>query len=317
MERPPRHLSFVGFLALIFLSASLFLQSGCISQTAPLGSAENPVKLFFTPSVDAKVIEDNSIQFKNYLEEKTPYRFSISVPQSYIAVVESFGTKRADVAAINTFGYVMAHERYGVEARLTVLRHGQKTYQSEFLAKANGPIQGLKDFHGRKIAFVDGASTSGYLLPMKMLMDLGIKPSQIVFAGKHDSVITMIYQGAVDGGAAFYSPPLGGEMQEARRLVRTQYPDIESKVKIVALSEAIPNDPIVFRREMPEEMKEKIAEAFLRFVETPEGQRAFQRIYGVTGVQKASDADYGAVREMIRVVGQDLDTMMKTSRRNP
>ena len=71
------------------------------TKKAELGTAENPVKLYFIPSVDAKVVEDNSKVFKTYLEKETPYKFEVVIPQSYIAVVEAFGTKRADVASIS------------------------------------------------------------------------------------------------------------------------------------------------------------------------------------------------------------------------
>lgn len=297
----------ITMLGLVLMTAL----TGCTSKKAELGSAENPVKLFFTPSVDAQVIEDNSKIFKDFLEKNTPYKFSVAIPQSYIAVVESFGTKRADVAAINTFGYILANQKFGAEARMTVIRHGSDTYQAQFLAKADGPIKDVKDFNGRKFAYVDGSSTSGYLLPAKMLKDKGVTPSEIVFAGKHDSVITMIYQGQVDGGATFYSPPADGEIQDARRLVKTQYPDVEKKVKIVQLSDAIPNDPIIFRKDLPEEMKNTIVEAFLKFVSTPEGKVAFEKIYGVTDIKKASDSNYDGVRQMLQALGQNADDLMK------
>ncbi len=98
------------------------------------------------------------------------------------AVVEAFGTKRADIAAINTFGYMLAHEKYGAEARLTVLRHGLATYQAMFVAKSDSKIKSIDDLAGKKIAFVDPASTSGYLLPLKMLKDKNISPKETVFA---------------------------------------------------------------------------------------------------------------------------------------
>src|SRR5690606_1147 len=108
--------------------------------------------------------------------------FEVSIPQSYIAVVEAFGSKRADVAYMNTFGYILAHEKYGAEARLTSLRHGASTYQGQFIARADGAIKSLKDIEGRKVAFVDPASTSGFLLPKKVLHDRGIRPKEEVFA---------------------------------------------------------------------------------------------------------------------------------------
>ena len=162
--------------AILFLATLLTV--ACTKKTAELGSEANPVKLHFVPSVDAKVIEDNSKAFKSYLEKNTPYKYEITIPQSYVAVVEAFGTKRADVAAFNTFGYILAHDKYGAEARMTVLRHGLATYQSQFIVKADSPIKKLEDLAGKKIAFVEPASTSGYLLPLKTLKEKHIDPDK-------------------------------------------------------------------------------------------------------------------------------------------
>lgn len=296
------------------LSGLMF--SGCTSKKAELGTAENPIKLHFVPSVDAKVIEDNSKIFKDYLEKNTPYKYEVNIPQSFVAVVEAFGTKRADVAAINTFGYVLAHDKYQAQALLTVLRHGLSTYQSQFIAKADSPIKKLEDLAGKKIAFVDPASTSGYLLPLKTLKEKKIEPKESMFAQKHDNVVSMVYQGQVDAGATFYSPPSKDakgkeQIEDARRLVLTQYPDVEKKVVILSLSEPIPNDPIIFRKEMPEEMKTKIVDAMMNFVSTEEGKAAFNAIYGVTALKKATDADYESVRTMLKTLGKDASELMK------
>ncbi|WP_374074974.1 phosphate/phosphite/phosphonate ABC transporter substrate-binding protein [Bdellovibrio bacteriovorus] len=257
------------------------------------------------PAVDAKVLTDNAKILEEYLEKNTPYKFEITIPQSFVAVVEAFGTKRADVAAINTYGYYLAHKQYGAEARLTVIRYGLATYQSQFLAHADGKIKSLKDLAGKKIAFVDPASTSGYLLPLKTLKDRKIEPKDIVFAMKHDSVVTMIYQRQVDAGATYYSPPQNGHIEDARRLVKTQYPDVEQKVKIIELSEPIPNDPIAFRKDMPEEMKEKIVDTLLQFAATDEGKKAIDLMLGATNFKKATDGDYDTVREMLKTLSPE------------
>ncbi|WP_347357931.1 phosphate/phosphite/phosphonate ABC transporter substrate-binding protein [Bdellovibrio sp.] len=285
------------FLIIVLLGPIL---SGCHLKKDVLGTAENPIKFHLVPAVDAKVLTDNSKVLKEYLEKNTPYKFQITIPQNFVAVVESFGTNRADVAAINTYGYYLAHKQYGAEARLTVIRYGSATYQSQFLARADSKIKSLKDLNGKKVAFVDPASTSGYLLPLKTLKDLKVEPKDTVFAMKHDSVVTMIYQGQVDAGATYYSPPQNGQIEDARRLVKTQYPDVEQKVKIIELSEPIPNDPIAFRKDMPEEMKEKIVDTLLQFAATPEGQKALDLMLGATNLKKATDSDYDSVREMLR-----------------
>jgi phosphonate transport system substrate-binding protein len=302
--------------SLLFSLASVaILSSSCTKKKAELGSEENPVKLHFVPSVDAKVIEDHSKTFKTYLEKATGYKFEVTIPQSYVAVVEAFGTKRADVAAFNTFGYILANEKYGAEARMTVLRHGLATYQSQFIVKADSGIKKLEDLNGKKVAFVEPASTSGYLLPIKTLNEKGIKPKETVFAGKHDNVVSMVYQGQVDAGATFYSPPHKDEngveqMEDARRLVLQQYPDVKDKVVILDLSESIINDPIVFRKEMPEEMKNKIVDSMMAFVATEEGKAAFKAIYGITEVKKATDADYDPARAMLKAAGASAEDLL-------
>lgn len=300
---------------MILLVATAAFTTGCTKKTAELGSAENPVKLHFVPSVDAKVIEENSKAFKEYLEQNTPYKFEITIPQSYVAVVEAFGTKRADIAAFNTFGYILAHDKYGVEAKMTVLRHGLATYQSQFIVKTDSNIKTIEDLAGKKVAFVEPASTSGYLLPLKTLNEKNINPKETVFAGKHDNVVSMVYTGQVDAGATFYSPPFKDDkgvmqMEDARRLVLTQYPDVEAKVRILTLSEPITNDPIVFRKDMPEEMKTKIVDTMINFVGTPGGKAAFKAIYGITDVKRATDADYDVARAMLKSSGKSAEELL-------
>ena len=299
------------FRGLSFLSLVLPLLVSCTFKKADLGTQENPIKLFFVPSVDAKVIDANSKDVKDILEATTPYKYEINVPQSFIAVVEAFGSKRADVAAMNSFGYIVANEKYGAEAKLTVIRFGSPTYKGQIIARTKDNIKDIKSLAGKKFAFVDPASTSGYLLPMKLMKEAGVKLGETIFAMKHDNVVSMIYQGQVDAGATFHSPSEEGVIQDARRLVKTQYPDVEQKISVVTLTQEIPNDPIVFRKDMPEDMKNKIAVAFLEMSKTEKGKAAMKAIYGVTEMKMATDKDYDPVRQMLKDLGTDATQLVQ------
>ncbi|OYZ23981.1 MAG: phosphonates-binding protein [Bdellovibrio sp. 28-41-41] len=289
----------------------LFGMLACTRNISELGSKDNPIKLHFLPSIEAKVIEDNSKAFKVFLEANTPYKYEIVVLPSYVSVVESFGTKKADVAALNSFGYLLAHERYGAEARMIVLRHGSATYQSQFIVPNDSKIKSLKDLDGKTIAFADPSSMSGYLLPLKTLRDHKVNPKESIFAMKHDAVVTKVYLGEVDAGATFYTPPAAnGAVEDARRLVLTQYPDVVKKVKILDLSEPIPNDPIVFRKDMPEEMKLKVIDALMKFIKTEDGLKAFKETYGVTDLKLTTDAEFEPIRKMLAEIGKSAQEMM-------
>jgi phosphonate transport system substrate-binding protein len=278
-----------------------------------LGSYSNPIRFYFTPSVDASTISFNARVLTDYLHEKTGYYFTTAVPASYIAVVEAFGTDKVDVAAINTFSYLMANTKYGAEARLRVVRQGQTSYCGQIMARSDSGIDSLRDLNGKTFSYVDPSSTSGYILPKALFDSLGIRLGQTVFAMQHPNVVTMIYQRQVDAGAAYYAPPdqATGRMMDVRARVLRQFPDVERKIKIVGFTQYIPNDPIVFRRNLGGRMKDAITNALLEFVGTPEGKKAWEDIYDVTGLVRTNDEDYDGLRTLLQRQHIDFEKMVK------
>lgn len=279
-----------------------------------LGSRTNPIKIYFTPSVDAERITTNAKELIDFLEKETGYYFITAVPASFIAVVEAFGTKKTDIASINTFSYLMANEKYGAEAKLRIVRDGNQTfYKGQFITRFDSGINDLSDIQDRTIAYVDPSSTSGYILPKAKLDKMGVKPSESVFAMKHDNVVTMVYQRQVDAGATYYAPPHSktGEILDARMRVKPQFPDVEEKIKIIGFTEEIPNDPWVFRKDMDEEMKQKIIGALIKFVNTDKGREALFEIYDIVGLIPTSDKDYDKLRNMLKAQGISFEKLVK------
>ena len=204
------------------LALSLLLVLTACQNEAPLGTKDNPVKLYFTPSVDADTISSNSKEFINFLEKETGLIFKTGIPTNYVAVVEAFGSLRADIGVMNSFGYLMANEKYGASAKLRVLRYGHDYYQGQILAHVDSGIKSVEDLDGKKMAFVDPSSTSGYMFPLKIMKEANVSPGNMTFANKHDNVIIMIYQKQVDAGATYYSAPSeDGSIRDARRLSRS------------------------------------------------------------------------------------------------
>lgn len=289
----------------------LFTILGCQSEDK-LGSRNNPVKLYFTPSVDAESITINSIDFLRFLETETGLFFKTGVPANYIAVVEAFGSDRADIGVMNSFGYLMANDKYGAEAKLKVLRYGEDHYRGQIIAHVNSGIKTVADLAGKKFAFTDPSSTSGYMFPKKILKDNQVAPGETTFAIKHDNVVTMVYQGQVDAGATYYSPPTeNGEIRDARARVKTQFPDVEEKIKVIEITEKIPNDPFVFRKGLSKEITDKFISAVKKYIKTPTGREIFKNIYSVDGVVDATDNDYNGLRKMIKTINIDPTKHMK------
>lgn len=240
------------------------------------------------------------------------------MPANYIAAVEAFGNNKADIAFLNTFSYVLANQKYGAEAILKIVRrNGDTTYGGQFLTYVGSGVNSVEDLNGKRIAYVDPASASGYILPKAMLQKLGITPAQEVFAQRHDNVVMMIYQHQVDAGAAYYSAPdkKTGELQDARALVKKQYPDIMDKVKNIGYTDMITNDPVMVRGDFPMTMKKQITDALLEFQYTPEGKSALIDIYGIEGLLPCQNSDYDNLRQMLKNQGMDVEALVKKTKK--
>lgn len=297
---------------LLLLLAKISFQP--LFQDQHLGSRANPIRVALTPSVDAQKVTSSADKLQHFLEEQTGYAFSIVVPASYIAVVEAFGSGKADIAAINTFGYILAHQKYGAQAALKIVRRdGETSYKGQFIAHVDSGIDSISDLQGRRFAYTDPTSTSGYILPRAILEQRNIHPAEEVFAVKHDNVVTMIYQKQVDAGATYYSPPdrTTGEILDARARVVKQFPDVYDKVKIIGFTQSIPNDPIIFRGDFPSDMKKRIVDALLSFQSTSEGKKALYDIYSVDGLETAQDSDYDALRAILKQQRVEVEQAMK------
>ncbi|MCC2678300.1 MAG: phosphonates-binding protein [Pseudobdellovibrio sp.] len=290
----------------------VFAFLGCTKNSADLGSKENPIKFYLVPAQDVLTLVEQGKVLQKYLSAELGLEFRIEVPSSYVAVVEAMGSKRADVAILNTLGYVLANEKYGAEAKLKLMNRGRDSYSGQIIVHASSGIKDIHQLNGKRFAFVDPASTSGYLLPSRLFKKENVKLKETIFAGKHDSVVLAVYQKAVDAGATFYTPPDDdGTPKDARWILRTQHPDVYEKVKILQLTEAIPNDPVVFRKEMPEELKVKIVEALKKYIKTPEGGKVMMDLYHITDFKEATDADYEPVRGYLKELGKTAQDFIK------
>lgn len=324
-----RHFQCVG------ISLALFALTAC--SQSEVGSKGRPFTMYFVPSVDAQTITTNADTLAKFVQQKvsqklygkdTGFFVKTSVPTSYVAVVEAMGSGRADFAALTTFSYILAKDikKYDVEAFLGVVRgKDEATYKGQIIAHKDSGIKTLEDLKGKKFAFTDPASTSGFILPSKLFKEKGITLGETMFAQKHDNVVTMVYQRQVDAGATFYSPPgtktENGKtvevIRDARSRVMTQFPDVESKVKIIGFTESVPNDPWVIRGQVDRDparsakIKDAIREALLEFASTEDGKKALDAMYSVTGLHVATDKDYAAVRDMILQANLDIEKSVK------
>lgn len=330
---------FKGRVSLVILSG--FVAIGLSACTpSEVGTKKRPFTMYFVPSVDAQEIASKSKPLEEFISKYVsnalygkPEGFYVktAVPTSYVAVVEAFGTDMADFAAFTTSAYILAKDvkKYPVEPMFTIARGptgAEHTYKGQIIARADSNIEKIEDLQGKRFAFTDPGSTSGFILPNRLITEKGVKLGNTVFAQKHDNVVTMVYQGQVDAGATYYSPPekiekngkVVEEIRDARMRVLSQYPDVEDKIKIIAYSQEVPNEPWVIRTNLYGDNSEKTAkvknlirEALLAFIQTPEGKDALWTIATATNLIPSTDETYKDIRKLYLESNVDVAAQVK------
>lgn len=171
------------------------------------GTPEHPIKILFVPSVDAAEIVTGGEALAAELNKATGLTFEVVVPTSYAATIEEMCASPSDTMAfIPGLGYVLANQLCGVKVGGKAVRFGLDWYAAMVVVQRDSEFQTLADLNGKKWAYPDAGSTSGYLYPQYMFEEAGLVPGEIVEAGGHDSALRALYNGEVDFATAFWSP---------------------------------------------------------------------------------------------------------------
>jgi phosphonate transport system substrate-binding protein len=191
-------------VSLLVLAAVVL--SGC-GGGAKLGTEENPIIWSFVPSQDSEEVLAGAQQIADLVTEKTGLIIKTNVATEFAGVIEAMCNGEAHMGALNTFGYVLAHERKCADVAVASVRYGTAFYTGQLVANADAGIESIKDLAGKTFCRPDPLSTSGWIIPSIMLQAEGVNPDtdlkQVVDAGGHDGVITAVYNGDCDAGATF------------------------------------------------------------------------------------------------------------------
>ncbi len=310
-----------------------------------LGSAEHPIKVLFVPSTDVDFMVSSGDLIEQALSDATGLVFEVSVPTSYAATIEEMCASPTDtIGFIPAMGYALANKTCGVEPGLAAARYGWNVYWAEFIVARDSEFQTLADLEGATWGFGEVTSTSGYLYPKALLEDMGITVGEQVETGGHGQTVNAVYNGEVDFGTVFFSPPLlpegswqigdspdvpddvvqecavneddqlwcgGYRVLDARQLIREEAPDVVQKVRILDLTKEIPNDTMSFSPEFPDDLKQTIMDAVIAFVQTEECLQSLcsPDFYEWTAAAPIFDENFDGIRILMEALGITLETI--------
>lgn len=249
------------------------------------------------------------------MEELLGVPTRVFAPADYNAVVEGLLGGNIDMAWLGPSAYAKAYltDPEAVEPVLVKVNTDKSFgYIATMFARADSGITSLEDAKGKKFAFGDPNSASGYLIPNYELNKAGIGTQsgeyfgEVVFSGGHEQSIVGVFNGDFDVSLT-WADGLGDwedgyNSGALRKAADAGLVDMTQLVEIWR-SPVIVEGPIVLRKSLPERVKIDVT-GFLASLGFMDPECAYTFMAGeVLGLKPVKHADYENIVEVRRALG--------------
>jgi phosphonate transport system substrate-binding protein len=238
-----------------------------------------------------------------YIEKATGLKVRFTILPRYGNIIESFTREDMDGAFWGSFTGALAIKTLGVEPIARPLwLDGTSHYHGHLFVRKDSQIRTVEDMRGKVMAFVEKATTAGYVFPMAYLKghgvtDIGSYFKEYYFAGSHDAAIEAVLEGKADIGCA---------KNTIFQLLASRDPRVEGELVTLAESSRVPSNGLGIRKDLLPATRRLLRDALLTMNEDRAGRIAL-REFGAVRFIPTSGKDYEPVFEMAEAAGIDLE----------
>ena len=283
-------------LLTIFSFLLVFSLIGCSQKSST--KEEKVLKLGVVPSSNSEKLVDDLSPFAKALGDKLGMKVEVFTASSYIGVIEGIGSGSVDFGLVPPFSAVLSNTKNLLVGRST---SGKPGYFAEVFVRKDSNIKSLADLKGKKIAFVDPSSASGYIYAGAMLKDAGIdldKDIHYQFSGGHDKSLQLLLNKDVDAVASY---------ENVIRKYTKEFPTLKEDVTAIAKSELIPGVTVVASNNLDEETQKKIKQALLDIQNDKETIQILTNLFSITGFEEPNNDAYKAIVRISEKMNIDLN----------
>jgi phosphonate transport system substrate-binding protein len=238
----------------------------------------------------------------SYISEKTGLDVELKILSRYGNIIDNFLANKLDGAFFGSFTGALAIKKLGIEplARPEWL-DGNSTYYGLIIVRKDSAIKDAQDMKGKRFAFVDKATTAGWLLPLHYFKENGIDDyqewfSETYFAGTHEDVIYDVLTGKVEIGAA-KNTVFDRLAQKDSKLL--------DELQILAKSPEVPANALAVRKDLDNSLKIKLKNILLQMVQDERGRKILAE-FGAHKFIATTIKDYDPVFAYAEHIGLDL-----------
>lgn len=212
-----------------------------------------------------QVLRDTWTPFLEDMSKKMGIAVKPFFASDYAGIIQAMRFDKVDVAWYGNKSAIEAVDRSGGEVfAQTVDNEGNPGYWSLLLTHKDSKLNSVEDVlaNAKDLTFGNGDpnSTSGFLVPSYYVFALNNVDAKKAFKrvtnANHETNALSVANKKVD---------FATNNTENLRRIEEKFPEKHAQIKIIWKSPLIPSDPIVWRKNLPEETKSKIYKFFMEY----------------------------------------------------
>jgi phosphonate transport system substrate-binding protein len=232
------------------------------------------------------------------MEKRTGLTVKAFYAPDYAGVVEAMRFNKVQVAWYGNKAAIDAVDRSNGEVFAQILRSdGSLGYNSLLITQKDSPYNNLNDVlkNSKSINFGigDPGSTSGFLVPSYYVFAMNKVDPRTAFKtirnASHGANIQAVLAKQVDVAT--------NNTEETDKLEQTK-PELAKELKIIWKSPLIPNDPIVWRKDLDPAVKAKVKSFLIGYGKTDADKEVMSKIYNYSGFKESTNDQLIPIRQL-------------------
>ncbi len=232
------------------------------------------------------------------MEKKTGLTVKAFYAPDYAGVVEAMRFNKIQVAWYGNKAAIDAVDRSNGEVFAQVLRtDGTLGYYSLLITQKDSPYNNLNDVlkNSKSINFGigDPGSTSGFLVPSYYVFAMNKVDQRTAFKtirnASHGANIQAVLAKQLDVAT--------NNTEEIDKLEATK-PEVAKELKVIWKSPLIPNDPLVWRKDLDAGIKAKLKGFLLAYGKSDADKAVLKNIYNYSGFKESTNEQLVPIRQL-------------------
>lgn len=286
------------------LPFAVLVFSACSKPTSDSGAIVAPklIRLGVQPNETSK---KNLSLFRDDLARRVSLKVEIKSPPNYIATVGLLKNKELDFAFLSALTAIQAEREAESKILLKRVYGNSEFYYTAILLRRDSKIKQVSELKGKKFGFVDPKSTSGYLYPRLMLKNAGLSLNDFSheFFGTHAAAVTALLEKKVDAVGVWSEDTESGKGAWTQDMPEPIDP---KRVKILAISDPIPNDAFVVRESFYRDHPLLVFKVMEALIGMGDGKDSIlKKVFDVDRMATATSRHYDSVRSLEALIKDD------------